>query len=141
MKSKILFLVKPNVPPFQFALRDGNCFLLAGKEAFISRCCWCGRCLEEPHFHALGLVSALNGDSLSITPGPPWCCLWRQWGCWGWRVGAGMSSAGGIGVVSIEELCYSPVVPLGEHLQSPLLALPPRHDWAPVQTLLNSDCF
>lgn len=53
--------------------------------------------LEEPCFHALGFVSALNGDSLSLNVGPPWCCLWRQRGCQGWRVGAGMSSAGGTG--------------------------------------------
>ena len=65
-------------------------------------------------------------DLLSLNLGPPWCCPWRQRGCRGWRVGAGMSSAGGIGVVSIEKLCYSysPLVPSGEHLQSPR-SLPP----------------
>lgn len=84
MKTKILFIIKADVPPFQFVLRDGNCFFrlflclerylypnIAGVVGVLTGPFHFNGHLEEPRFHALNLVSALNSDSLSLNLGHP----------------------------------------------------------------------
>lgn len=81
--KKILFIIKADVPPFRFVLRDGNCFFrfFLGLERYLyPNVAGVVGVLTGPfhfhdpsgRFHALGLVSALSSDSLSLNLGHPW---------------------------------------------------------------------
>lgn len=99
--------------------------------------------LEEPCFHALSFVSSLNGDSLSLNVGPPWCSCGGSGdaGDGEWLQGCPRQEEQG--VVSIEEL--QPRSAFGRASSIPGAHSPTNtssmHDRAPVQTPLSSDWF